>query len=337
MARVLDQVENFVKVTVSTGYDDTAEVIVLSSGHGSLIPDPIDGEYNMTWFESSTYGDASDDPNKEIVRVIVKDADTITVVRANEGTLASTKNTFGKVYKLVLAPTKKVIDNIDAELQRLIYTSGENTGDQVISDATITTTDITTNNATSDKHGFLPKLSGVASQYLNGEGNYATPAGIISTYLSQSFTSQTTVTVTHSFGAYPVVQVIDNTGAVLIPLTITNTSVNAFTVTFDVSTTGIIVASVGSPQSSSIITVTDNYTIVGGDKIINETASGKTVTMITAVGRAGQEFIVKNSSVGDVIIDTTSSQTIDGSLTVTLATQESITVVSDGANYIVIY
>ena len=54
--------------------------------------------------------------------------------------------------------------------------SGSNTGDQIISDATITTTDITTNNASTLKHGFLPKLSGNALQYLNGIGTYTDPS-----------------------------------------------------------------------------------------------------------------------------------------------------------------
>lgn len=55
--------------------------------------------------------------------------------------------------------------------------SGTNTGDQVISDATLSTSDITTNNASVSKHGLLPKLSGVATQFLAGDGSWSTPAG----------------------------------------------------------------------------------------------------------------------------------------------------------------
>ncbi len=40
------------------------------------------------------------------------------------------------------------------------------------SDATITVTDVTTNNATTGQHGFLKKLSGTASDLLNGAGNF---------------------------------------------------------------------------------------------------------------------------------------------------------------------
>lgn len=54
--------------------------------------------------------------------------------------------------------------------------SGTNTGDQTLSDATISTTDITTNNVSTSKHGFAPKAPNVATQYLDGTGAYSTPA-----------------------------------------------------------------------------------------------------------------------------------------------------------------
>jgi len=66
-----------------------------------------------------------------------------------------------------------------------------------------------------------------------------------STYLAQAFTSQTSIPVTHNFGKYPVVNVIDSAGVVVVPLSITHASLNAFTVAFSVATTGDIVAVVG--------------------------------------------------------------------------------------------
>lgn len=44
-------------------------------------------------------------------------------------------------------------------------------------DATITTSDITTNNASTSKHGWLKKLSNVATEYMDGTGAWSTPAG----------------------------------------------------------------------------------------------------------------------------------------------------------------
>lgn len=48
-------------------------------------------------------------------------------------------------------------------------------------DATITTTDVTTNNTSTTKHGWAPKLPNDAAVYLNGQGAWTTPAGGSST------------------------------------------------------------------------------------------------------------------------------------------------------------
>jgi len=47
----------------------------------------------------------------------------------------------------------------------------------VMTDVTISLSDVTTNNATTSRHGFLPKLSNVATEFLNGQGNFTTPGG----------------------------------------------------------------------------------------------------------------------------------------------------------------
>lgn len=46
-----------------------------------------------------------------------------------------------------------------------------------ITENAISLSDVTTNNASTTKHGFCPKLSGSTSQYLRGDGNWATPSG----------------------------------------------------------------------------------------------------------------------------------------------------------------
>ena len=120
---MLDPVVNFGKVTVSTGYSSGDTSIVLSAGQGSKLPDPSnDGSFNLVWFDNSTYGNASDDPNVEIVRCIARVGDTLTLMRAQEGTTASNKNTPTKTYKMILSPTKKTITDIKAE-----YESGVST------------------------------------------------------------------------------------------------------------------------------------------------------------------------------------------------------------------
>lgn len=54
------------------------------------------------------------------------------------------------------------------------------------------------------------------------------------------FTNQTSVTVTHSLGYYPLVQVVDDLGNVFVP-DINHSSTSAFTVTFAEATTGNII------------------------------------------------------------------------------------------------
>lgn len=70
--------------------------------------------------------------------------------------------------------------------------------------------------------------------------------------ISQVFTSQTSVTVTHGLGIFPIVQVLNATGAVILPDTIVHNSINSFTVTFSESTSGIINASVGASDVTLI-------------------------------------------------------------------------------------
>lgn len=79
--------------------------------------------------------------------------------------------------------------------------------------------------------------------------------------LAQIFTGQTSVTVNHGFGFYPVVQVINNSGAVLVPQGISNGSVNTLTVTFSESTSGTITC-VGS--GNNVAFVQPVYNIDGG-------------------------------------------------------------------------
>jgi len=111
---MLDPVVNFGKVTVSTGYNDTDTTVVLTAGGGSEFPAPAtEGAFNVVWWNSTDYGDPADDPNVEIVRVTAISTDTLTVLRSQEDTSATTKNTGSKTYKMVLALTKKTIDALD--------------------------------------------------------------------------------------------------------------------------------------------------------------------------------------------------------------------------------
>ena len=190
-------------------------------------------------------------------------------------------------------------------------------------------TNLTTADSDSTKHGLCPKLSNVAGQYLNGVGNWVTPAGAVTSYTTQGFNGQTSVTLTHNFGQYPVVQVIDGAGLVIVPLTTTNISNNAVTVTFAAPTTGTILATIGSPQAQSVVVVNNDYAVQITDRIVQMTVAGKTSTLPTAVGYTGREFVIDNAATGNVFV--TGAQTIQGQVTQTVPPNSAIAVYSNGA------
>jgi hypothetical protein len=190
-------------------------------------------------------------------------------------------------------------------------------------------TNLTTADSDSTKHGLCPKLSNVAGQYLNGVGNWVTPAGAVTSYTTQGFNLQTSVTLTHNFGQYPIVQVIDGAGLVIAPDTITHISDDAVTVTFVGATTGTIIASIGSPQAQSVVSVNNDYDVLLTDRIVKMTVAGKTATLPTAVGYSGREYIIDNASAGNVYV--TGTQTIQGEATQTIPSDSAIAVYSDGA------
>lgn len=68
----------------------------------------------------------------------------------------------------------------DAEKTKLSNLSGTNTGDQTLpTDATIVTTDVTTNDASLSKHGWLKKLPGGTTTFLRADGAFAAPTASV--------------------------------------------------------------------------------------------------------------------------------------------------------------
>lgn len=110
---------NFGKATVSTGYNSAATTVVLSTGHGALLPA---APFRFVWYNSSDYADPSDDPNVEVGYCTAKSTDTLTVERApigNEGGTAQNHNTGGKTYKIIVGMTAGLLQ----EIQKL-YANG---------------------------------------------------------------------------------------------------------------------------------------------------------------------------------------------------------------------
>lgn len=103
---------NFGLVTVAAGHGAGDTAIDLTSGHGSKLPATTGGyTYPVTWWNATDYAHPADDPNVEIVLVTTISSDTLTVTRAQEGTSATTKNTSGKVYRMMLGITANVLES----------------------------------------------------------------------------------------------------------------------------------------------------------------------------------------------------------------------------------
>jgi hypothetical protein len=102
------------------------------------------------------------------------------------------------------------------------------------------------------------------------------------------------------------------------------------------STTFLVSGGIGT----AVVSKTTTYTLTALDSVVRADASGGafTLTLPTAVGCTGRQYWLKkiDSSANAVTIATTSSQTIDGASTYSLATQYAhVLLISDGANWMV--
>lgn len=114
----LDPVKNFAIAVVDTPFNAAATSFNVAAGSGALFPNPgVDGAFNVVCWNDTDYPSIWDDPNKEVIRVTTRATDAFSVVtRAQEGTAATDKNIAGKVYKVGLFITAKMITDIDAEI-----------------------------------------------------------------------------------------------------------------------------------------------------------------------------------------------------------------------------
>jgi hypothetical protein len=88
----------------------------------------------------------------------------------------------------------------------------------------------------------------------------------------------------------------------------------------------------------TVTTITTDLTLDASHHVVicNNGAAEKTMTLPTAVGIKGRIYIIKrdDTSTTNVIIETTSAQTIDGDLTLTLTNaKEGAILISDGVNW----
>jgi hypothetical protein len=118
-----------------------------------------------------------------------------------------------------------------------------------VTDATISTSDITTNNASTAKHGWLKKLSNVATEYMDGTGAWSTPPVTTdATLTTTDVTTNNATTAKHGFLkklSNVATEYMDGTGAWSTPTS---------GITQQVSTT--------TSGSSVVFTLTETYKVI---------------------------------------------------------------------------
>lgn len=88
--------------------------------------------------------------------------------------------------------------------------------------------------------------------------------------------------------------------------------------------------------SASTTLVMNTIGNVGNSNYLLEvTANSPTVTLPSATGAYGMSFIVKNTGSGTAVLATTGGQTIDGASTKNITQNVSLTVYSNGTNWII--
>lgn len=88
--------------------------------------------------------------------------------------------------------------------------------------------------------------------------------------------------------------------------------------------------------STSYKEATTTYTILSNDHTIDCTSGTFTVTLPTAAGITGRQYVIKNTGTGVITLDGAGSETIDDVATKTLYQYESLTVESNGQDWIII-
>jgi hypothetical protein len=88
--------------TLASGISSSAASLTLASGQGALFPNPTQGDYFLLTLIGTTAGAES---SWEIVKCTARSTDTLSIVRAQEGTTAGTWATGTKAELRITAAT----------------------------------------------------------------------------------------------------------------------------------------------------------------------------------------------------------------------------------------
>lgn len=168
--------------TITTGVWNGTAIDLGNGGTGYSLTDP-NADRIMFWDDSSGH--------VEWLTVGSGLSITGTTIAATGGTLADgdygdiTVSSSGSVLTVDLPASATVatddkvyiFDTSATDAKKYVTTQSIANLATPDSDATVTFTDITTNNSSTSKHGFLKKLSNVATEYMDGTGAWSAPTG----------------------------------------------------------------------------------------------------------------------------------------------------------------
>jgi hypothetical protein len=182
--------------------------------------------------------------------------------------------------------------------------------------------------ATVDTYNDLPSPTGLTDTFyvvLNSIGTEWLPGSVGGTFYSKGFYYSNGVTWSFLGDVpYQATQAQTDTGVLntvfVTPNTLTNFS--------------------GLTTYQKVIvpkTITTNYQILATDTFINVVTASTIQTLPNAIGNAGKTITIRNGSSGAITVDTLSSQTINGSLSISMPiTNSSYDIISDGTNWLII-
>ncbi len=135
---ILDELVNFSEVLVDGEHTSAETDVDLQAGQAARLP--LDGPFNLVWFDVTNFANPADDPKVEVIRVpaggIV--GDTLTGVdRGVENSGATSKNTPGSQYKMLLSYTKGQREQILVEIQQNLSKFALTAGSSVAYTATL--------------------------------------------------------------------------------------------------------------------------------------------------------------------------------------------------------
>lgn len=285
---VVDPVVNFGKATVSTGYDSFVTSIDLNTGDGLKFPDPsTDGAYNVVWWDSTDYPDPSDDPNKEIVRVIAKIGDTLTIERAQEGTVTSDKNILGKTYNIILSLTAKTIIDIQNDYITKINTHTSTiSGIHGVIGNVVGTSDIqslTYKDITDMSNNVIAKLLKSATTAIDISSAQAPISGQVLTAISSTEATWQTLTAPTCF--FVSILASPSSGTFPLPVNFNSTVIGGIAPYIYLWTFGDGTMSTNpAPNHTYTVNGTFTSTLTVTDSIGNTATSATTITVLTGVG-----------------------------------------------------